>query len=123
MIPRERSRARAVVGVTAALAIALTGASAHAAAKKKPAPKPKPVCHLITDPATDGPPSGDSSLNIISADIASNASAITAVIRVQKLADPDLTAPEGRFYELEFTGSAAQTGHDLYAMVGPAGNT
>ena len=81
------------------------------------------MCNLVVDPATDGPPSGDTSLNILSADVATNATTITAVIRVQKLMDPDLTAPEGRFYQVQFSGSSAQTGHVLYAVLGPQGDS
>ena len=123
---REKSPFRIVVGLVVVLAIALTSVSAVAATKKKkpaPKPKPKPVCNLVVDPATDGPPTGDASLNIVSADVATNATTITAVIRVQKLSDPDLMAPQGRFYELQFTGTSQQIGVPIYAMLSPAGNT
>ena len=122
MIIRETPKARAVIGVVIACVLALTSLSAHAATKKKkkPAP-PKPVCNLITDPKGDVS-TGDSSLDIVSADVATNATTITGVIRVAKLASPDVMAPEGMFFQINFTGSAGQTGQHLDAQLLPTGN-
>jgi len=100
---------------------------AGAATKPKPKakPQPKPVCNLITDPADDSGPAGhaggptyDPSLDIISADVATNATTLTGVIRVKQLTKSDSTWPFGREWQLHFTTS---TGHDygLVAFDGP----
>lgn len=75
--------------------------TASATVKKKPAP-PKPVCGLVTSP-TD-PNSADSNLDVTSADVASNATTLTTVIRVASLAaQPDMKSPLGRQWTLSFT--------------------
>lgn len=127
MTNRDNPKVRAIVAIVVALVLAMTSLSAHAAThkkkRKKHAPKPKPVCHLVTDPKGDAPPTGDSSLDIVSADVATNARTITAVIRVAKLSNPDTMAPEGEYYAFNFTAGAGQGGHSLYAMLSPVGNS
>lgn len=101
-----RSRTALVVGLAATLAL---GGVTEASAKAKP--KPKPVCNIVQGFPGDAPfdpttgalgskapndPDGD----ILSADLASNAKYITAVIRVKSLATPDTTYPGGHFYLL-----------------------
>jgi len=86
----------------AALAASLVAAGTAVAATK---PTAKPVCNLVTDPSGDAnsffvpnpglpvPPSDDY-LDVLSADVASDAKALTAVVRLKALgADP--TAPTG----------------------------
>ncbi|MBC7373347.1 MAG: hypothetical protein H7323_05090 [Frankiales bacterium] len=99
-----------------ALALAVTGVTAFGASA---APAPKPVCNLITDPTGDVTvPSAN--LDIVSADIASDARRLTGVIRVSKLATSDGTAPTGVAYSFYFKlpGSAVQ--YYLLASVEPA---
>jgi hypothetical protein len=71
--------------VCLALAVSLTAAGAAGAATR-PKPKPvKPVCNLVVDPAGDatvGVAPADDALDIVSADVASDAKSFTAVIRV-----------------------------------------
>lgn len=74
-----------------ALAASLTAAGAAGAATK-PKAKPKavkPVCNLITDAAGDAsmqaPAPGDDALDILGADLASNAKNVTAVIRLKSV--------------------------------------
>lgn len=108
--------------------LAMSGV-ADAATKHKPKPKPPP-CHIITDPGNDsGPVSGkagapayDASLDIVSADIATNATMITAVIRVKQLTQSDSTWPLGREWSFDYTTS---TGHQdgFIAYDGPSGQT
>lgn len=108
-----------VLTVTAlASTVLLTGVAGHADAAKRPKPKPiPPVCNLVTDPKGDtyitrdqdiigvyGPQ--EDALDITSADIASDAKNITAVIRVVKLAKTIATGA-GQGYELEFTSPGA----------------
>jgi hypothetical protein len=102
-------RARTVLLVSLLAVGSLAGAG-HAA--KKP-------CLLVQDPAGDtfaaryqetgqelgapvpyGPQ--EDSLDLVSADVASNAKTLTAVIRVNKLSDA-ATSPAGRSYDLNFT--------------------
>jgi hypothetical protein len=78
-----------------ALVASVTAAGA-AGAVTKPKPKPlKPVCNLVTDPAGDATPQAplpnDDSLDILSADIASDAKSFTAVIRVKNVAAQGLS--------------------------------
>lgn len=68
-----------------ALAASLPLALAAEAASR---PKPKPVCNLVTDAAGDAAfvaAPADDALDIISADVASDAKSFTAVIRVKDL--------------------------------------
>ena len=77
-----------------------------------------PPCNLETDPTGDtflaryqeAPPAGgpvygpqEDSLDIVSADIASDGKVVTAVIRVANLGAAASTAPTGRGYEFTFT--------------------
>lgn len=68
---------------------------------------PKPVCNLVTDPKGDaGGPTGannDAAMDIVSADIATNAKKVTAVIRVQKLAATSTNYPQGLSWRLNFS--------------------
>jgi hypothetical protein len=79
-----------------ALVGALTTAGA-ASAVTKPKPKPlKPVCNLVTDVAGDGsfqaPLPSDDSMDILSADVASDTKNFTAVIRVKNVSAQSLGA-------------------------------
>jgi len=79
----------------------VSAGTASATVKKKPAP-PKPVCGLVTSPMD--PNSLDSNLDIISADVASNATMLTTAIRVASLgAWPDTKSPLGRQWTISFT--------------------
>ena len=85
---------RAVIGLLAVVAIVGSGVSAGAA----PA---KPVCNLVTDPA-DLPDSP--SLDVRSADVATDGKNLTAVVRVTDVdstADPKTAT--GRNWRLSFT--------------------
>jgi hypothetical protein len=120
------SRRRAMVASMVALALVAAGPSAFAKAKhKQPKPKPKPVCNLVTDPKGNEGPSqngqgwADPALDIVSADIASDAKNVTAAIRVAKLTIPDSQAPAGIFYRFEFVGSRSQIAHDLDVKIAP----
>ncbi len=101
-----------------AAALVLTGyaGSAQAAA---------PVCNLIVDAEGDavtvqGP--SDDSVDIVSADVASDAKTLTAVIRIKKIANPNPLSPFGQSYFLVF--SAAGAANQLFVSAGlyPTGN-
>ena len=82
--------------------LVLVGCAGMAAA----APKAKPVCNLITDAKGDSAyaaVSGSDGDDIVSADIASNGTTITSVLRAAAIATPDPQAPLGRNYTVLFT--------------------
>ena len=87
--------------------LVLVGCAGMAAA----APKAKPVCNLIADAKGDAGVNGQAGADgddIVSADVASNATTVTAVLRVAALQLPDPQSPLGRSYSVLFTapGSA-----------------
>ena len=106
-----RTRMTALVLVAG---LAMSGV-ADAAVKHKAKPKPPP-CNIIKDnPSDSGPLSGaagaplyDPSLDILSADVATNATTITTVIRVKQLTESDSSWQFGREWSLEFTTSTGQ---------------
>jgi hypothetical protein len=85
------------------------------------APKAKPVCNLVTDEKGDGGVASSSDgMDIVSADIASNAKAVTAVIRLA--GDPsgfDPQAPGGKNYYLTFTAPGSDQPQFLSAEFDP----
>ena len=111
---RTPSRPLVLLAASAAL---VTGAAAASAAPKKPAPV-KPVCNLVVDDpndtfllrSQDGVVAGpqEDALDIVSADLASDAKRITAVIRVKKLATTIATGV-GQGYELQFLNDGENT--------------
>jgi hypothetical protein len=116
---------RAALSALVVLAVVGSGLSANAATKKAK-PKPKPVCNLVTDKKGDADASQlgsneDQALDIVSADVATDAKNITAVIRVAKLANPDSMSPLGNYYSFQFTGSSQQVGHNMYVQIEPTG--
>jgi hypothetical protein len=111
--------------------VALGGGVAHAATKHKKAPPP--VCNLVTDLASDSGPlaaqgqtSGyDASLDIVSADVATDAKNLTAVIRVKKLTPftpsaPDTNSPLGREWQFNMLINGNHP-YGLTAFDGPFG--
>jgi hypothetical protein len=94
------TRAAALLSLSS---LVLTCGVAGAAAKK---PVPKPVCNLVLDDAGDasvlGPDPSDSSLDILSADVASDAKSFTAVLRVKSVSAGSLAAT-GRNYYVQIT--------------------
>ncbi len=64
------------------------------------ATKPKAVCNLIVDAKGDGAYGG--SLDIVSADIATDTKKITAVIRVASFAETNSQAPTGQEWYMHF---------------------
>ncbi len=97
---------------------AAVGASLVLAGAATAAPKPKPVCNLVTDATADttGP---STALDIKSADIATNAKALTAVIRLEKLSTTDSSAPTGLAYNFRFKVVGGDQIYYLLASVEP----
>lgn len=122
-------RVRTAVVAALAVAVAVSGEANASPHKAKAKPKPKPVCNVITDPAGDSPfdPLGtqsskmpqDANGDILSADLASNAKYLTAVIRVKSLASPDTTFPEAHFYMVSWTVPGHSSPVYLGATVDP----
>jgi hypothetical protein len=113
-----RTRAIGALAIVAALAGTATTQVANAA-------KVKPVCNLITDPKgdsnLDGVP-GEGTVDIVSADIASNAKTLTAVVRLADLQNPDPESPLGLAYYLEFNVPGSSAVWFLTARLYPTGN-
>lgn len=111
-----RFRPFLAVGVCAALAAA-TGVATAAA------PKAKPVCNLITDDKGDaGVVTAQPSMDILSADIASDKKTVTAVFRLAgPPTAPNPEAPGGTDYYFSFTTSDASDPQFLHVSVPPAG--
>jgi hypothetical protein len=117
-------RTRSLVAV-AVIAPLLAGVGTAHAAKKPPAKKP--VCKLVTDSANDGTGTGtgqtgpnDPNLDIVSADIATNAATLTAVWRLSAVDGSNSSSPTGRSYTMTFTVNDKTT--TVRAIISPAGN-
>ena len=93
---------------------------------------PKPVCNLVDDPKDDtfllrtqdgvgayGPQ--EDALDIVSADIATNAKTLTGVIRVKSLAAGPSTSPGGASYDINFTTPSSPSPLYVRAVVPRAG--
>lgn len=105
---------RQILTATAILALVAGATAADAAPRRrKPAP-PKPVCKVIQDPAGDATEAlgasapTDPALDLVSADVASNATHVTAVWRVLSLAGNQTSWPVGRAYQLVFMAHGKQ---------------
>lgn len=107
-----------------ALAGSLLGAGVAGAATK-PKPKPKPVCNLVKDDVGDGSgiTSAEGGLDIVTADIATSAKQVTAVIRLgaKPVAYGDPNSPEGAIYYFEFSTAAFANPVYLAASSRPTG--
>ncbi len=88
-------------------ALALCAALAGVTGLTSASAAPKPVCNLVTDAKGDakGPTAvaNDSVLDIISADVGSTAKKLTAVIRVDKLAETTASYPLGITWRVNLT--------------------
>jgi hypothetical protein len=109
------------IAVLAAL-LALAGTAATADA----APRRTMACRLITDPAGDtsdsvGADPFGNQLDILSADVATNAHNLTVVLRLPALTAADPSNPQGRVYEFDFT--AQEKNFVLMGSLLPGGNT
>jgi hypothetical protein len=103
-------KTRVALLATALLVTGGIGAVSSASAKTV-----KPVCNLVQDAKGDSgvsPVPGSDGDDIVSADVASNATTITGVIRLAALTLPDPQAPLGRSYSVLFT--APGSGDLLY---------
>jgi hypothetical protein len=115
-----------VLAVVAALLT--SGWAADAAVDRKT--RVKKICKLVKDTKGDAKrvgtnglatPSSDANLDILTADVATNATTITAVIRLAGLTKDDNMAPTGRQYALQFqVGNRAAV---IDAVLDPTGTT
>lgn len=87
-------------------------AAGSAGAATRTRPKPKPVCNLLVDDKADaeflGLAPNDPNVDITSADIASDAKTITAVLRLASFSETDVQAPLGRGYYVQFTAPGSE---------------
>ena len=108
-----RTAVFAAVVVTASVGVS----AASAAPKKK---LPPPVCNLLVDDKGDELPAPNGSLDVVSADIASDTKKITGVIRLAGAPTAvDPTAPTGKTYHLEFIGQGGTDPVFLSYLVTP----
>jgi hypothetical protein len=111
----------------AALVPLFAGVTQAQAATKKKKP-PKPACFLINDAKGDATGTGtgtpgpnDPNLDLMSVDVASNASQLSAVFRLDALDATDNYAPTGRAFDVAFT--VAGTSQNMRTYVYPGGIT
>ena len=113
----------------AALAVlALLAAPAVGANAAKPAPKVKPMCNQVTDDAGDpyiirqapGQTQAEDALDILSADVATNATTMTVVLRLKKLAASPTTSPTGGTYQMTFNVGSEEALYYVSVSTGPA---
>lgn len=104
---------------TAALAALFIAASVGVGSAQA-AKLPKPVCNLLVDDKGDELPAPNGSLDVLSADIASDSKKITGVIRLAAAPQGvDPLAPTGKTYHLEFVGQGGADPVFLSYLVTP----
>lgn len=111
------SRSRLVLAVLVLAAASAASVPAHAAK-----PRPKTYCKLVVDDvgkagvlsSVAGSATYDPSLDIVSADVASNATTLTAVIRVKDLTPTSTMSPGGRTWGMTFTNGTVSVGVNAY---------
>lgn len=106
---------RAALALSTVAVLAASGVAGAAPAR----PAPKPVCNLVVDAAGDTTGPTDA-LDVVSADIASDARRVTAVLRVRKLATTDGTAPTGTAYSFRFKVAGSAVQYYLLGSIEPA---
>jgi hypothetical protein len=119
-----RARRTLVLAVVTGLALPVAGA---AAAPKKA----KPVCNLFADDKGDpyvvrqepDAKQADDALDLVSADVGTNATTFTMVIRLAKLATPPATSPVGATYQMTFnlSGDESETLYYVLVSTDPSG--
>ncbi|MCU1591852.1 MAG: hypothetical protein JWP11_3108 [Frankiales bacterium] len=101
----------------------IAAVSCGSVAVAAPKPAPKPACDVLVDPAGDELPPSDPSLDIVSADLANNATTLTAVIRVAKLSAADQMSPTGRYYNVTYDYRSTGLGSGpISALLTPTGD-
>lgn len=117
---------RKTLAAVAVVPLLVGVAAADAAPKARPKPKPKPACNLIKDAKGDATDNGtgravatpnDPNLDLLSADVATNATTLTAVFRLASVDGTGNNSPTGRAYNLSFL--AKSTVIEIEALVGP----
>jgi len=123
-----------VTALALVASVVLSGGAANATTKHKAVKKPPPpVCNLIKDLESDSGPlvaqgqttGYDQSLDIVSADVASDGKNLTAVIRLKKLTEftntaPDTNSPLGREWQFNLVINVTHN-YGLAAFDGPFG--
>lgn len=105
-------------GIAVLIVVGLSAAPvAHAAS-------PRPACDLVTDAAGDvtpSPPGADSGdFDLRSADVATDAHKLTAVIRLTSLAPEDPASVASRDYEFDFVANGHSFGLQATLLTGGA---
>ncbi len=81
------------------------------------------VCRLVTDAAGDTEIVATDSMDILSADIASDARKVVVVIRVKSWSETEPTAPMGRVFKITFTGQGGAHPVWLSYVTTPTGSS
>lgn len=106
----------------AVIALLVAPAPAHAAKKKKKPKPPPPICFLVKDATGDAGIQGnaggshtyDASLDIVSMDIAVDATRLTGVIRVKDLTETSTTGTTGRTWSISMSNGTSTLGLAAY---------
>jgi hypothetical protein len=110
-----RTSLRTVLATSMVAAVALAGGATAAPAKA--------VCNLMTDPKGDASfldtLPNDPSLDIVSADVATDAKTLTGVLRVDKYSAVSPTSPLGRGYYVMFNAPKSEFPIYLNVQVTP----
>ena len=106
--------------LAAAVALTCAGATTATAAPRRPA---RPVCNLVVDPANDVSLRQDPAVDILSADLVSNATHVTAAIRISgKPGALQQDSPTGQTYRMSFQGGGRGFPVFLLYMTSAAGS-
>jgi hypothetical protein len=109
-----------------AVALVVPAGAGIAAAAPKPKPKPvKPVCNLVTDPSGDAVYNnvpGSAGDDILSADVATDSTTLTGVVRLGSVAGNDPQAPLGRAFNVVFTAPGSPDLLFVAARLYPTGS-
>jgi hypothetical protein len=112
--------------VLLAASLVLVGTAGYASAAPAKAKAAKPVCNLVADAKGDAAynnvPGADGD-DIVSADVASDATTITGVLRTAALTSPDPQAPFGRGYFVLFSAPGSADQLFVSARTYPQGTT
>lgn len=121
-VPRVRPalvRGVVALGVLGLLAPAWAAHAGNTAVRTK-------VCKLVVDPGGDATGTGtpasapnDANLDIVGADVATNSTTLTGVVRLASLSTSDSAAATGREYQVVFTVGTAVLAVD--AVISPTG--
>ena len=108
-------RSAAVVSLLAAGVLAPGAVAAPQKVSCNLAPDPKG--DVVLTQASEATSTPDAALDLVMGDVGTNATTVTGVIRLDKLARPAPTSPGGTVYEIRLDAAGAEATHTLWAHV------